>query len=585
MSSVPKYLSKAALRDVPLNAEEWRYRLWGQSRKEIRWLHRRDVRHVEQQQQQHEPQDVQEIAEQWKEVQGEVQVEELQEGKQDSLLEREEEEGQDQEDAEKVKSPNGLRKYGAILTTGAGLFSDGYINTSISTVSACLKRVYKDEYSNSNAMQNVSSIAFAGTVVGQLFFGWFADYHSRKVSMVIGTSIIIVFSILCAGAWGVGTTSTHAGGLFTAITAYRFFLGLGIGSEYSSGSPAAAEAANLLPPGKRNRYFCWFTNLMLDAGGVVASFTALVVLWICGTNHLNTVWRVTLGIGAIPPMTLFVLRLFYRESEEFTKNKFHRRMPYWRIIKFYWFRVLTTSTIWFLYDFSSYAFNTYSTLLIQIVMGKDDSMYKSFGWNVVFTLFNVPGSLVGSVCADWWGPRITLTSGLIVQAAIGYAMAGCLESLKKHVAGFVVIYGIFTTCGEFAAGDNIGLLCATTVASPVRGHLYGISAAIGKVGAFVGTYVFPDIIKNAGGSDTTSGLQAPYWCSSTLCVFSALVAYLCLPDTDQNASLEEDERFIEYLRSTGYDVSQLGDAESEYEVERVAVDIDSKDKVSNDEQR
>lgn len=534
-----RYLTKPVLRDVPYKTDDLRYKIIGQSRKEIRWFDKKN---------------------------------------RETAIENLEIPEQEQVDDQPGKKKRNFRKYCAIVTTGAGLFSDGYINTSISTVSACLKKVYQDEYANSSAMQNVSSIAFAGTVVGQLFFGWFADYYSRKTSMIIGTSIIIIFSILCAGAWGVGTTATHAGGLFTAITAYRFFIGLGIGSEYSSGSPAAAEAANMLPAGKRNRYFVWFTNLMLDFGGIVASFTALVVLWICGTDNLNTVWRVTLGIGAIPPMSLFVLRIFYRESDEFQKHKFNKRMPYWRIIKFYWFRVLTTSVIWFLYDFSSYAFNTYSTILIQIVMGKNASMYKSFGWNVAFSLFNVPGSIAGSICADWWGPRITLSVGLIIQAIIGYALAGALEPLKRHVAGFVVIYGIFTTFGEFSAGDNIGLLCATTVASPVRGHLYGISAAMGKIGAFVGTYVFPEIIKNAGGSGTTSGLQAPYWCASSLCVFSAIIGFFCLPDTDQQAALDEDRRFFEYLKSTGYDVSQLGDTSSQdsaYDTESIIIEVEA----------
>lgn len=70
--------------------------------------------------------------------------------------------------------------------------------------------------------------------------------------------------------------------------------------------------------------------------------------------------------------------------------------------------------------------------------------------------------------------------------------------------------------------------------------------------------MFPDIIKNAGGYDTTTGLQAPYWVASSLCIFSALLGYFFLPDVDQEASMEEDVKFLEYLKSTGYDISQLG---------------------------
>ncbi|QLG72788.1 hypothetical protein HG535_0D04970 [Zygotorulaspora mrakii] len=457
------------------------------------------------------------------------------------------------------KGSRGLGKYWAIITTGAGLFSDGYINNSISTVSTCLSTIYGAQYTESRAIQNVSSIAFAGTVIGQLTFGYLADYYSRKMAMLTGTSLLILFSILCAGAWGVGTTGTQAGGLFAAITAYRFFLGIAIGSEYSSSSPAAAEASNMLPSGKRNRYFCWFTNMMIDLGFVVSAFVPLVLLWICGERHLTPVWRITIGLGAIPPISLFFLRLRYRESDAFKATRFRKVMPYWRIIKFYWLRLACVSIIWFLYDFSAYAFGTYSSIIIGIVLGDDASLVQTFGWNVVFNLFYMPGAFSGAISADWFGPRTTLTVGLILQAALGFIMAGALEHLRKHIAGFVVVYGIFMTLGEFSAGDNIGLLASKVFAVPVRGQLYGIAAAVGKVGAFVGSYVFPSIIRNAGGFDTTSGLQAPYWVASSLCIFSALVAYLFLPAVDQDASAEEDRRFLEFLKSTGFDLSELGD--------------------------
>lgn len=406
--------------------------------------------------------------------------------------------------------------------------------------------------------------------------------------MLVGTSLLILFSILCAGAWGVGTTGTEAGGLFAAITAYRFFLGIAIGSEYSSSSPAAAEASNLLPAGKRNRYFCWFTNMMIDFGFVVSAFVPLVLLWICGEKHLTPVWRITIGLGAIPPISLFFLRLRYNESEAFRKTRFRKVMPYWRIIKFYWLRIACVSIIWFLYDFSAYAFGTYSSIIIGIVLPADASLVQNFGWNVVFNLFYMPGAFLGAISADWFGPRTTLSVGLILQAALGFIMAGALEHLRKHIGGFVVVYGIFMTLGEFSAGDNIGLLASKVFAVPVRGQLYGFAAAIGKVGAFVGSYVFPTIMRNAGGIDTTSGLQAPYWVASSLCVFSAFLAFFFLPAVDQDASAEEDRKFLEYLKSTGFDISELGDdgmvasVDYDYETATVEESLNAKNKVNEE---
>lgn len=189
----------------------------------------------------------------------------------------------------------------------------------------------------------------------------------------------------------------------------------------------------------------------------------------------------------------------------------------------------------------------------------DGSLYKSFGWNVVLNLFYLPGSFLGAFSSDLIGPRYTLAIGVTLQAIVGYIMAALYGHLQNHIAGFVVIYGIFQTLGEFGPGDCIGLIASKTCATSVRGQYYGIAAATGKIGAFVGTYVFPVIISNAGGDDTLKGNQAPFWVSSSLCVFSALLAIFLLPKISQDCIDEEDERFREYLYSEGWDVTQLGD--------------------------
>ena len=94
------------------------------------------------------------------------------------------------------------------------------------------------------------------------------------------------------------------------------------------------------------------------------------------------------------------------------------------------------------------------------------------------------------------------------------------EKFEKHVAGFVVVFRYFSTFGEFGPGNNTGLLASKTCASSIRGQYYGIAAAIGKIGAFVGTWVFPAIQKHYAYSEDLS-LQVPFYVSSALCLFSA----------------------------------------------------------------
>jgi hypothetical protein len=49
-----------------------------------------------------------------------------------------------------------------VIACGAGLFSDGYLNGVIGSVSTMLSAIYPKEYKNSPALSNVSSIVFAG---------------------------------------------------------------------------------------------------------------------------------------------------------------------------------------------------------------------------------------------------------------------------------------------------------------------------------------------------------------------------------------------------------------------------------------
>lgn len=456
-------------------------------------------------------------------------------------------------------APSGKKSYWPIFTAGAGLFSDGYVNNSIGTASTCLSYIYGDQYTHSHALKNVSAIAFVGTVIGQLTFGVFSDYISRKVGMLVSSGGLILFSILAAGCWGVGTEAKYggnAGGLFAALTAYRFFLGYFIGAEYPTGSAACAEASALLPAGKRNRYFAWFTNFMIDAGFVVAVFVPMVMLWICGPNNLQPVWRVTLGIGAIPPISLFIMRMFFKEGNQFQKlNLKKAKIPYLLIFKYYWFRLLIVSIIWWIYDFSAYAFGIYSSPILNKII-PDNDLYKTFGWNVVLNLFYIPGAFLGAVSTDYIGPRLTLTIGVFLQAIVGYIMAALYSKLETEIGAFVTVYGIFLTLGEFGPGDNIGLLAAKTSATPVRGVYYGIAAAIGKIGAFVGTYAFPSFQSHYPG---VTGYQVPFWLASSLAIFAGLLALFGLPPVDQEAMQREDFEFLSYLNDNGFDISTLGD--------------------------
>ena len=82
-------------------------------------------------------------------------------------------------------------------------------------------------------------------------------------------------------------------------------------------------------------------------------------------------------------------------------------------------------------------------------------------------------------------------TGLLCQAVIGFIMSGLYKQLTNHVGAFAVVYGIFLSFGELGPGNCLGLLAAKTGPTAVRGKFYGLAAAVGKIGAFVGTWGMP----------------------------------------------------------------------------------------------
>ena len=61
-----------------------------------------------------------------------------------------------------------------------------------------------------------------------LTFGVLSDVIGRKFGMIFASLWIALWSVIAAGAWGAGGST---GGLFAALIAYRFLIGIGIGAE------------------------------------------------------------------------------------------------------------------------------------------------------------------------------------------------------------------------------------------------------------------------------------------------------------------------------------------------------------------
>ncbi|KAH0585110.1 hypothetical protein H2248_008371 [Termitomyces sp. 'cryptogamus'] len=452
-----------------------------------------------------------------------------------------------------------IRSVSLIFACGTALFSDGYANGVIGSVNTLFKRIYgPDVVSRHNFSTVLSSLAFAGTVVGMLIFGYLSDKIGRKFGMMSATGIVALFSGLSAASSGIHGSID---GLLAMLSAMRFLLGIGIGAEYPCGSVSASEQTEQPGISKRaqHRWFALATNTMIDFGFVISAFVPLVLFWIFGNNHLRAVWRLALGLGVVPAFLVFLWRLNMDESERYKKDSMKRmRIPYALVFRRYGVRLAAISLTWFIYDFITYPFGIYSSTIVDNITNNSDSLSVVFGWNVVVNLFYIPGTVTGAFVVDYLGPKWTMITGLICQAVIGFFMSGFYTQFTEHIGGFAVIYGIFLSFGELGPGNCLGLLASKSSPTAVRGQFYGVAAAIGKIGAFVGTWAFPPMIDAFGGSTSVKGNTGPFWVGSGLAILSALITLFFVHPLTVDGMEKEDHEFREYLEANSYDTSLMG---------------------------
>ena len=92
----------------------------------------------------------------------------------------------------------------------------------------------------------------------------------------------------------------------------------------------------------------------------------------------------------------------------------------------------------------------------------------------------------------------------------------------------------------------LGLMSSESYATAVRGTCYGISAALGKTGAAVGTEVFTPIQTNLGKKWT--------FIIAAICgVAGVLVTFFFVPNLTGEDLAIEDEKFRAYLVAHGWD--------------------------------
>lgn len=387
-----------------------------------------------------------------------------------------------------------------------GFFTDAYDLFVISTVATLVKAEW---HLDATQTSWVSGAAILAAFFGAMMFGRMADVFGRKAVYTAVAAIMIV-----------GALASALAPSFLFLVVARFVLGLGIGGDYPVSAVLMSEYSNRSDRGR----LVGMVFAMQAVGLIVGPLVALVLLW-SGMGHDMT-WRILLGLGAVPAGAVVFLRARMPESPRFQArvqgnarraaaelhvfaegaldatvaadegvarmrlSEFVRSPRMLRL-------VLGTAGTWFFFDYAYYG----NTLSLPIIL-KDVSPHATVETNLlmslaIFVVFALPGYLLAVARMDRVGHRLLQLVGFSVMAACFLVLA-IFRPLTTTVAPFLAIFGVSYLFTEFGPNTTTFVLPSELFPVSMRTTGHGTAAGIGKLGAFIGVFLVPQLQSGIG---------------------------------------------------------------------------------------
>jgi MFS family permease len=352
-----------------------------------------------------------------------------------------------------------------------------------------------------------------GALVGALLGGWLSDKIGRRIMFLSTMVMFIVLALLQAFVTSVGW-----------LVVVRFFLGVPLGSDISTGYTYIMES---MAKGKRevmgNRW-----QFMFAIGEVMT--LAVIAVFIISDMPPEWIWRVTLGLGAVPAFIILVMRADlpetaiwliqqgrFREAKGVSMKMYNDRLDMlpdqdvvvakprptafladlrkdpirWRATLYGWIACFAQAS-----EFSTFAF--YIPVLFVMV-----GVSSILGTNLV-----TMGLYTIAAISGWVGPLLTPKIG---QRGIGIAGFGIvLVSLliaawslytdNIHVLPFAAASMLW---GHYWSASNC-MTIPTMVARPeYRGTASGFAYMFVKLPSFLAIFLFPSLFAAIGQANAT----------------------------------------------------------------------------------
>ena len=372
----------------------------------------------------------------------------------------------------------------------------------------------RDQYHPDAVMLGLAAAGTqGGALIGALLGGWLSDKIGRRVMFL---STMIMFIILAVAQAFVPNV--------TWLVVIRFLLGIPLGSDISTGYTYIMES---MAKGDRevmgNRWQFMF------AIGEVLTLGVIAIFLVADLDH-EIVWRVTLGLGALPAVIILIMRHDvpetavwlvqqgrFREAKDVAQRMYGDRLDMlpdqdvvlpkprttafladlrqdpvrWRATVYGWIACFAQGS-----EFSTFAF--YLPVLF-VMVGVSSVLGNNLVTMALFSLAAVAG---------WVAPLLTPRIGHrgIAIAGFGIVLVSLLVAAAALYTGNVHILPFAAAAmlwGHYWDASNC-MTIPTMVAKPeYRGTASGFAYMFVKAPSFLAIFLFPTLFAAIGQANAT----------------------------------------------------------------------------------
>jgi MFS family permease len=352
-----------------------------------------------------------------------------------------------------------------------------------------------------------------GAVIGALVGGWLADKIGRRVMFLSTMIMFIVFALAQAFVPNV-----------VWLVIVRLILGMPLGSDISNGYAYIMES---MRKGDRevmgNRW-----QFMFAVGQMLT--LAVVTFFILSQMPHELIWRVTLGLGAVPPFIILVMRHDLPETAVWLirRGRFQAAKRVARDLFGDSLDMLPNEDIVvpqphpteFLADTRKDPIRWRATLYGWIACFAQSGEFSTFAFYIpiIFVMVGVSSILgttlvtmalyIFAAISGWVGPMITPRIGHRGIGIAGFGIvlvallvaAGALYSGQTLLLPFAAAVMLW---GHYWAASNCMTIPSLVAKPQYRGTASGFAYMFVKLPTFIGIFLFPSLFASIGQANAT----------------------------------------------------------------------------------